>query len=275
MKKILFIGYLFVLIACGGCESSNENGKKKILGEDLSPSDKETPSNSKKAPLYPNSVVSNNLDFIRSFDQGSEGVLKYQGTGRREMPDKRNNILNTDGVYTFNVEYEDGSSVGIWVHPDIRSMKLATEFATNIINPIGKLHPIMREKLDHIVVHNGDETAFAESDAQFFVLYSDNIATRITNNDLEETVFHEAVHATLDNQYAQSEAWKTAVTKDNAYITDYAANNPNKEDLAESALFAWAVLIHPGRLPASVEQSVKALIPNRIAFFKKIFLSSE
>jgi hypothetical protein len=265
MTRILLTSYLLALIACGGEENSSN----------LTNSGNDGDLNTTEQPLFPNSVVSNNLDFIREYDQGPEGVLNYDGTLRQEMPDKRNNILNADNVYTFRAVYEDDSSVGIWVHPDIGSKDQATKIATKIINPVGKLHTSMRSKLDHIVIHNGDETAFAEKDAHFFVLYSNNIATRIANNDLEETVFHEAVHATLDKQHAESEAWKTAVTKDNAYITDYAANNTKKEDLAESALFAWAVIIHPNRLSASIEERVKALIPHRINFFKQIFLPNE
>lgn len=261
MTRILLASYLLALIACGGGENSSN----------LTDSENDSDLNTTAQPLFPNSVVSNNLDFIRSFDQGPKGVLHYDGTLLQEMPDKRNNILQADGVYTFRAVYGDGSSVGIWVHPNIGSKEQAVKIATKIINPIGKLHNVMRSKLDHIVIHNGDETAFAESEAHFFVLYSDNIATRIADNDLEETVFHEAVHATLDKQFGEIEAWKTAVTKDNAYITDYAAKNPSKEDLAESALFAWAIIIHPGRLPASIEERVKELIPHRIAFFREIF----
>lgn len=261
MTRILLTSYLLALIACGGGKNSSN----------LNDSENDGDLNTKEQPLFPNSVVSNNLDFIREFDQGPEGVLNYDGIFRQEMPDKRNNILHADNVYTFRAVYGDGSSVGIWVHPDVGDIEQATVIATKIINPVGMLHKVMRSKLDHIVIHNGDETAFAEKNAHFFVLYSNNIATRIANNDLEETVFHEAVHATLDKQHAESEAWKTAVTKDNAYITDYAAKNPSKEDLAESALFAWAIIIHPGRLPASIEERVKALIPHRIAFFKEIF----
>ena len=41
--------------------------------------------------------------------------------------------------------------------------------------------------------------------------------------------------------------------------------------MAESALFAWAVLQHPGRLPASIEAEVRRIMPNRLAFFDDLF----
>ena len=56
------------------------------------------------------------------------------------------------------------------------------------------------------------------------------------------------------------------------YVTQYAANNRRKEDLAESALFAWAMLVHPGRLPQGIEARVRKIMPNRLAFFDDLFL---
>ena len=40
-----------------------------------------------------------------------------------------------------------------------------------------------------------------------------------------------------------------------------------------SALFAWAMLMHPGRLPAKVEAQAREIMPNRLAFFEELFLS--
>jgi hypothetical protein len=223
-------------------------------------------------PLFPNSVASNNLEFIRTDDNSVFCCLTYEGTNRAEMPDKRNDELFVNGAFIYLARYEDGSSVELWAHPDLGSPSLAKKHVEPVANAIGKLPSFMRSKLNHVVIHRGDESAFGESEGHFFVLYSDNIQTRIDNHDLEETVFHESVHATLDSKYRRSSAWRNAQRDDNAFITQYAANNPNKEDMAESALFAWAALVHPGRLPHQVETQVRQLIPNRLAFFKSLFI---
>ena len=39
------------------------------------------------------------------------------------------------------------------------------------------------------------------------------------------------------------------------------------------ALFAWTMIMHPGRLPARVEARAKAIMPNRLAFFEELFLA--
>lgn len=53
------------------------------------------------APLFPNSVVSNDLEFITTDDPGAQGCIKYTGTKKQEMPDKRSDELWVRGVYTF------------------------------------------------------------------------------------------------------------------------------------------------------------------------------
>ena len=137
--------------------------------------------------------------------------------------------------------------------------------------PLARLPIVMREKLSHVVLHSGNETAFAEDKGNFFVLYSENMEIRAANKDLDETVFHESVHATLDYRYLRSKEWRAAQANDNAFITKYAMSNPGKEDMAESALFVYALLKYPGRLPVGIETWLRTNLPNRIEFFGEIF----
>ena len=224
-------------------------------------------------PLFPNSVVSNDIDFIHTDDESAFSCLTYEGTQRAEMPDKRKDELFADAVHIFTAHYSDGTMVGLGAHPDLGSRDDALGSVEPVAEAVGKLPTFMRDTLSHVVIHKGDETAFAEHEGHFFVLYSGNIQTRISNHDLEETVFHESVHATLDLEYLGSAEWRKAQRADGAYITEYAARLPKKEDMAESALFAWAMLVHPGRLPADIEQQVGEIIPNRLAFFEELFLA--
>ena len=59
------------------------------------------------------------------------------------------------------------------------------------------------------MLHKGDGTNSSEDEGGFIILYSDKIDTRVINNDLEETVFHEAAHVTFDIQYVKtSDTWE-------------------------------------------------------------------
>ena len=129
----------------------------------------------------------------------------------------------------------------------------------------------MRSKPDHVVKHKGGPPACVDDKGRFFVQRSANMATRLRNHDLEKTVFHESVHATLDHPMSASAEWKRTRRADGDFVTEYARERPDKEGMAESALFAWIFPFHPGRPPDSVEDRVRQIMPNRLAFFRNVF----
>ena len=225
------------------------------------------------APLYPNSVVSNDHEFIATSDASVFACITFNGRRTAEMPDKRKDRLMAKNTFIFTARYRDRTNVGIWAHPDFGSQEKAVESVMPAAEAIGKLPTFMRKTLHHVVIHRGNETAFGEHEGHFFVLYSQNIKTRIRNHDLEETVFHESVHATLDKKYAHSKKWQAAQKADGDFVTKYAKRKPEGEDLAESGLFAWTLIMHPGRLPEKVEARVRKIMPHRIAFFEELFLA--
>ena len=224
-------------------------------------------------PLFSNSVVSNDIEFLQANDLSAFSCVRQIEQRRAEMPDKRNNGLFVDNVAVFRAAYTDGSSTEIWVHPGVGA-QAGTQLARDVAERVGLLPTLMRKKLDHVVIHQGDETAFSEDQGRFFVLYSENIRTRLRNHDLEETIFHESVHATLDVPMANSSAWKRAQRRDGDFVTEYGADIPRSEDLAESALFAWAYFFHADRLPAEVRDGLGDIMPNRLAFFHEVFVAS-
>jgi len=221
------------------------------------------------SPPYQNSVVSNDFAFITPEDPNAFVCLSVVDTGRREMPDKRKDDLFANDVTVYRVAFADGASTQIWAHPDLGDT--AGRYAETVARAMGHLPTKMREPLSHVVLLDGDETAFAEDRGRFFVLYSQNIDRRVSTNDLEETIFHEAVHATLDIPLAASDDWRAAQRADADAITVYASRNLAQEDLAESALFAYAMIATPGRLPDRVVAQVNARMPNRLALLREVF----
>lgn len=230
-----------------------------------------TPMTAKAEPLFTNSVVSNDLEFIRTDDESVFSCIAYWGKRRDEMPGNANAPLRVEGVHIFLARYKDGTTVGIWGHPDLGSREDALKFVEPVAQAVGKLPTFMRANLNRVTINKGDRAAFAESRGRFFTMTSRNIQKRISTHDLEETIFHESVHATLDIPHRTSEAWRKAATQDGDFITRYAARKPQKEDLAESALFAFAMIRYPGRLPTDIESSVREIMPNRLAFFEDLF----
>lgn len=228
------------------------------------------------APLFENSVVSNDIDFIMASDPAVPACMRYLGQASQEMPGALDSDeLVVEDVYQFEVSFLDRSQIGIWVHPTVGSKVDARDLAGQLLGPLGRLPAIMRHRLSHVVVHSGYHAAFAEHLGHFFVLYADNIQARIDTHDLDETVFHESVHATLDADWSQSAEWLQAQESDGQFITDYAAEKPDGEDLAETALFGLTYLRHRDRLPPEVVSGMEAMIPSRLAFLQTIFAEPE
>mgnify|MGYP001363285066 FL=1 len=67
-----------------------------------------------------------------------------------------------------------------------------------------------------------------------------------------------------------SRAWRAAQKADPGFMTEYARDRFPREDMAETALFAWGILRHPGRIPPADTADIKAVVPNRIAFIGRI-----
>jgi len=221
-----------------------------------------------QTPLFPNSVVSNNIDFILESDPDSFTELTFVGLDTKEMPgDPNGGGLFDQNTFVFKAGFSDGASLEIWCHSSFNTQTAAQEYADKLCPRLGKLPAFQRNMLNHVVIHKGDGGAFAEIEGQFFILYSENMDARISTNDLEETVFHESVHASYQFMYENRPEWTNAQSADPTFVTVYAQNNPQLEDMAESALFAYTYLTHPGRLSPEIETWVEENIPNRLVFF--------
>lgn len=232
-------------------------------------------SNETKAgdPLFPNSVVSNDIDFILDTDPDEFTSLVFIGRENKEMPGN-GNILFDEDTFVFEATFSNGKIVGIWCHSSFITLETAQEYADKLCPRLGKLPFVQRDMLDHVVINNGDHTAFAETEGHFFVLYSDNMDDRISTHDLEETVFHESVHASLQDLYENDPAWINAQVADPSFVTYYAQSLPHLEDMPESALFAYTLITYPGRLSSDIENWLNENIPNRLEFFRNIYPTS-
>ena len=84
---------------------------------------------------------------------------------------------------------------------------------------------------------------------------------------LEETLFHEASHTSLDSLHANKLAWIDAQNKDNNFISEYAKEFPNREDIAESYLPYLAIKYRSDRISESLKKTIEDAIPHRINYF--------
>jgi hypothetical protein len=230
-----------------------------------------------EAQLYRNSVASNDIDFIIESDPSLFEKLEFVGQQVREMADKRPNTPELrKQAYVFRAHFSDNTRVALVIDAAFGTEEAARTEAMRYVHPLGKLPTTLRHGIKRgLVVHKGGEDTTAFSDRGLIIVYSDNATKRIGTHDLEETIFHESIHASWDRAHARSEGWTAAQAKDGAFLTEYAQKKPKNEDLAESALFAYTLLHHPERIPADDAKRIREMVPNRIAYIAQLLPPGE
>lgn len=222
------------------------------------------------AELYSTSVVGTDFDFITDSDPSCFDKLTFVERGQQEMPDKTGDAGLFQDAFSFQATYTDSTKVRINIDATFGSKEAAEKDALRYATRLGKLPTALRKGVKRIVVHEGNENTTAFSDQGLIVLYSGNATKRISTHDLEETLFHESVHAAWDQKYAKSPEWKKAQAADNTFVTNYAKKKPELEDLAESALFAYVLTHHPKRIPQADRIKIVKAIPARIDFVAQL-----
>jgi len=219
---------------------------------------------------YASSVVGTDFDFIVDADPSTFLCLEFKGQRMREMPDKVVRGPLVQPALVFMAYYDDGTAVDLALDVDFGSESAAREEALRYATRLGKLPTTLRGGVKRIVVHAGPTEATAFSDEGVIALYSANATKRVATHDLEETLFHESVHAAWDARHRHSAGWLAAQKADGTFVTAYGAKKPDREDLAESSLFAYTLLHHPERIPVEHAARIRAAIPARIAFIEKL-----
>ena len=88
---------------------------------------------------------------------------------------------------------------------------------------------------------------------------------------LEETFMHEAVHTSLDEYHLFSEEWINAQSKDHGFISEYAMEFPQREDLAETYPICFGLKYKPSAFKKEVREKIFEMIPNRLEYCDKYF----
>ncbi|PHQ37301.1 hypothetical protein CEE69_01220 [Rhodopirellula bahusiensis] len=187
------------------------------------------------------------------------------------MPDKRSKDAPLfQRAFIFEAAFTDETKVSLYIDDRFKNEEAAEAEARRYVGPLGKLPASLRQGVARLVVHEGGKDTTAFSDAGLIVVYSANATQRISKHDLEETIFLEAVHAAWDAKHARSEGWQRAQLIDGDFAVLHAKRRPPREDLAESALFAYTIQRHPERIPDADRTKLGNIIQHRIAYVSEL-----
>lgn len=219
-------------------------------------------------PLY-DSTADTVFDIIKTSDPSTFVCLSYKGLSVRQMWDKRIDQEYDTSGFLFHAYYAGTPDpVEILINPEFGSLQAAREQAEIYAYPLGQLPQVVRNGVAFIGVHDGLPT-YSAGGQKIFV-YAQRTNIRIQQGHLEESLFHEAVHVSLDKKLARSPEWLNAQQMDGEYLTEYGSKYPLREDLAETALFAFGLLNFPNRIPPVDSQEIRTKIASRLSVLSEI-----
>ena len=180
-------------------------------------------------------------------------------------------------AWLFDARCDGGANnFEIRVHEDFTEADAASA-AEKYGKDVGRLPKVLRAGIGKATgirilgIHKGSQSWFVSRWSGNIRIYTE----RRSSTYHEEVMVHEAAHVSLDPKVLSDPKWLAAQKADGAYISNYAKNYPQQEDVAESFLAYLAARYLPSRISKSWETTILQTIPNRIAYFDALLSAGD
>lgn len=221
-----------------------------------------------KPPFHGTIFVS--PDILKASDPTAFSTLTDAGQAERTMFDRRQ---GADGAfvslqpYLFKATYQDNLSIEMQVNPEFGSVENARKEARKYAEVIGRLPTVLRKDVKTSWIHQGDKLFGGGNNN--ILIHTGQAAAYERDGILEEALIHEGAHSSLDAAHALAKGWVAAQKADPVFISSYAQENPQREDIAESFIFFLALQYRGDRMTKELKETIKKSIPQRMAYFKQ------
>lgn len=204
-------------------------------------------------------------DIITAQDPTTFQSITYDGQDTRTMFDRRVNDWITVNAFLFTAVYSDGLSIEVQVNPEFGTSDVAAAEAETYARVIGRLPKVLRLDVQTVWIHQGIQPFGGGNNN--LLIHIGQAALYEADGILEETFVHEASHTSLDATHAAATGWLAAQGADGNFISTYARDYPDREDIAESFLPYLAIRYRMDRISPALAFTITETIPNRIAYF--------
>ena len=236
-------------------------------------------------PFLGTAFVSPNI--ITAADPSGFTGATYTGRGHRLIWDYRVGDWITVYAYLFEARIR-GRRLEFQVNPEFGSAAAARAQVDTFAPALGRLPAVLLSRAAKVHVSAGDPghpdaARHARPDRGVRPVFGGNYFDRsftihtgygqglLRSGFLEEILLHEAAHVTLQN-HQDAAGWRAAREADGEFISNYARDFPDREDVAESLSMYFALRYRPDRLSAAQRAAIEGTIPNRLAYFDGLAL---
>jgi hypothetical protein len=209
-------------------------------------------------------------NIITSRDSSTFISSKYQGIGLRNMYDRRNGgSWKKLNAYLYLTNFSDNLFTEIQINPEF-SPEEAEKEALKYGFLIGQLPMGLRQDVRSVWIHKGTELYGGGNYS--ILIHTGQSLEYEKSGIIEETLIHEAVHTSIDSYVYPSakvtgKKWVDATTADQQFISNYAKEEPLREDIAESFLPYIAVKFKSNRISKCMSDIILSANVNRFIFF--------
>jgi hypothetical protein len=241
---------------------------KQTLEEHLKKPEAEAKAESNFIPFEGTVYVSNNI--LNSSDYSFFTSLEKIPDNPRIMFDRRVNGWIDITPFLFVASFSDGTEIEVQVNNEFENKIYAEEVALKYLEVIGKLPKLFRKDVETVWIHKGNED-FGGGNNNLLIHHNRGLEYE-KNGFLEEIFLHEASHTSLDSYHSSSTDWIAAQIADNGnFISDYAKENPKREDVAETFPLCFAIKYKRDRLNDDIIRKIEKAISNRIRYCNSVF----
>ncbi len=210
--------------------------------------------------LAPNTITESDPSILQS--------VTFVRNETRIVPDNRFPNDTQADLYIFQALYQNSTEFEMVVNTQITPFAEAERQARLYARILGQLDPVLIAGIRSVFIHPGNAT-FTGPVGSIVTHTGTAESDFIPRGVLEEVMAHEAVHASIDQFYRGSSAWQRVQKSDVVFVSQYARDFPDNEDLAESFV-AYLIIKNESRNDATTVQRIRNGIPNRIRFFEEL-----
>ena len=218
-------------------------------------------------------------DLIKSSDYTIYSTSSYQGIETRLFYDKSIPDFINYPAHVYKVNFGDDLSIDFEIYTEFTQQE-AGNIEQKYAPLIGQLGKDLRKNIISFEFLKGQEVASAQrtddlnyANITFHTEWLTSVVeTRSDGDKTEELLIHESAHLSIDPYVYGQQEWTDAVNLDGNYLSTYAKDNPNSEDVAETFQAYIAVKYFPDRISNSLRDTILSVCLNRFKYFDSLNL---